>query len=188
MNNAIFSFFNQKNVKFYKKATILILVFISVLILRNFLLSFFMAFSLFIIASLSMYWKKFTRLSLGIELNSFLTILLSFAFGPTVGMLFGVFSIIIGYFLVNRLCFVMLIPMFGCISISLLSGKFLFFGMPLAGIVLSLIYNLIIHSIYVFLMRFRLSSSIMSFSINLLLNAILFSSVSGVFLRILTGT
>ena len=81
--------FNLKDAQKYILSTIVIL---AVFIMKDYVSSFLLASFLFSIAVVSIIWKRFTKLSLGLELNSFLTIILSLAYNPVIGIMFGVFS------------------------------------------------------------------------------------------------
>jgi hypothetical protein len=179
--------FCEVNLNDKKSILIILASFLCVFALKQYLMSFFLSLILFSIACLSVFWKRFTRLSLGIELNSFLTIILSLAYGSKVGIVFGVLSVLVGYILAQRVCLMMLIPMAGSIFVAAIADHTAFLGVVMAGILLNILYNIFIHTFYVFIFRFNPASSMMSFSINLILNLVLFTSFSQEIMKILTG-
>jgi len=159
------------------KILLLVILTLLIFILKDILINIFFFTCIFIISALSIYWKRFTKLSLGIELYSFFSIVLSITISPKVGIFFAVSSIILGYLLINRFCYMMLVPIIGCVIISVLSPYLYYFEFPIIGLILNFIYNLIIHLIYVLILRFKLINSIMSFAFNFLLNILLFNYV-----------
>ncbi|MBN1503108.1 hypothetical protein JW930_06185 [Candidatus Woesearchaeota archaeon] len=162
-----------------------LLALVIILLLKRRLSSIFLVIILIFLASVSIYWKRFTRLSLGIELNSFVTIILSSTYTTIFGLVIGVITVFIGYLLNRRVCMYMFIPMIGVSLIAFLSPLFSPLGITTAGIVLNLIYNGIIHFIYVVLLKNNFLNSILSFSINFLLNIYLFYYIAPQLVNIL---
>ncbi len=166
---------SQDAKNYIKKYVILLVSILIILILFQRFKAIILTLLLISIGIISIFWKRFIQLSLGFELITFITIIFCFAFSPLFAMLAATTMLIIGSILNGRLCIPMFIQIAAYFIICLLSFLLLGLNVSIAGIILTLVFNLVIHTTYILALGFNPINSIISFTLNMLINLFLFT-------------
>jgi hypothetical protein len=170
--------FSKEDVKLIKNIFIVVIVvFILFLLFKRFT-SVFLSLILIVVGSLSTIYKRFVRVSTGFELITFSTIALCFLNGPVFGIVAAVIMVVVSAFLTNRVCIPMFVQIGAYVVICLLSKIVIGESLLTGAMILVFIYNIIIHSAYVFLFRFNPANSAISFPVNIVINYLLFKNLS----------
>lgn len=152
----------------------LIIIFIVLVLFQRFN-AIIISMLLIIIGTLSIFWKRFINISLGFELITFVTIIFCFTISPLFAMVAAAIMTTVGSILNGRLCIPMFVQIAAYIIISVISIPLLGTEIVTAGILLALIFNIILHSSYIFMFGFNPINSLMSFVFNMLLNIFMFT-------------
>lgn len=97
-----------------------------------------------IVASFSMIYNLFIRISLGFELIMLATVLCSIVYGPVVGMAVGLTSLLFAEIISTKLSYNTFISFIGIIIIGFIASFFLIDNITIWGILMTIIYDLII--------------------------------------------
>jgi len=137
------------------------------------------------IGIISILWKRFLQVSLGFELITFITVVFCFAFSPLFAMLAAIIMMVVGSILNARLCIPMFVQIAAYVVICLLSFPLLSLNVAIAGIILTLVFNLTIHFAYIFIFGFSPINSVISLSLSMLVNIFVFINFGGRILNML---
>jgi len=162
----------KKEIKKYLPAVIG--VFLVLLLVIKFK-SVFLTLLLLILGIVSIFWKRFVKMSLGFELITFVTIVLCFGINPVFGFVAAVIMVIVGSFISGRICIPMFVKIGAYAVVCLVSLPFLNMNIVITGILLALLYNIITHFVYVFVFGFNPVNSVIDFILNMLLNVFVFA-------------
>ncbi len=157
------------------KISFLLLAIIVVFMFSNTIISIIVSLILIFLGAFSTIYKRFIDASIGFELVTFATIVLCAAHGSIIGFIASIIMVILGAFLINKLCMVQLMKIAGYAAVCLvmyISGGM--FGIVALGIAMSLLFNIIMHGIYVLGFGFNPGNSAISFVLNMMLNIFLF--------------
>jgi len=174
--------FSKSDIKLIKNIFFVIIgIFFLFLFFKKFT-SVFLSLILIIIGSLSTIYKRFVRVSTGIELITFAAIVLCYLNGPVFGIIAAIIMVVVQAFLTNRICIPMFVQIGAYIIICLLSGMILGSNLLVGAMILVVIYNILIHSAYILLFRFNPANSAISLPVNIIINYLLFKNLA-VFLQ-----
>ncbi|MAG08543.1 hypothetical protein CMO89_03655 [Candidatus Woesearchaeota archaeon] len=132
--------------------------------------------SLFILGSISTFYKRFTRASIGIELITFVTLFYALSIGPLFALIASVLMVLTAAVVSNRLCIPTLIQVICYTLTIIITLPFLSISAIAYGIIFIVLFNVLLHSAYVFIMSFEPTNSIMSFIVNIALNLFLINN------------
>ena len=154
-----------------------VVVLLVVLLLGKQLLAVIVALVLILLGCFSLIWKRFLRLSLGIELITFATVIFALKYDLIFAILAALAMVFVSNYLIGRLCPTMLIPMISYALVALLA-VLLPGDVTSIGKICTIVGNIVLHFIYVFIARFRIENSLLYFVINVILNFWLFTTVA----------
>lgn len=167
-----------------KKILFMILTLLVAIILISKFRTFILSILLIAIGSLSIIWKRFVRISLGFELITFISVIFCFTHGPYFAIVAAIIMTVTGSIINGRLCIPMFVQIFAyaliCLLFFIVSGL----GVVGSGIILALFFNIIIHSIYIFIFGFNPINSISAFVLNMIVNIFVFIRFSESLLRL----
>ncbi len=171
----------------FKTYLFLVLLLILAVIFRKALISVFTITLMVLLAALVALHKRFTVVSLGIELYTFFAIVLTYAYGPLVASIAVIAMIALGDFLSTRepvytLTKFAVYPLL-CVLTALLSGS----SIVTAGMIIAVLMNLIFFFMWGFLSQFSFFWGPITIAINLVLNYFLLSRLGERLVRLLTG-
>jgi len=132
---------------------------------------------LFFLGCISTFYKRFTRVSLGIELITFATLFYTLSLGTFLSIIASIFMVFIAALISNRLCIPTGIQIICYILTILITSPLKTLPVIAYGIIFVFLFNLFLHFTYVFIMNFQATNSITSFIINLALNLYLINNI-----------
>jgi hypothetical protein len=121
--------------------------------------------------------RLFGGSNLGIELVTFVTVVLAFAFGPFTALIAAIAMVFGASVLAGRLFCPITMGRYGTyVAISLLAGVFSGLEVSTAGKVLAVVYNILMWAVYAMVKGFSLAKGSVPVVVNLVLNFFLFST------------
>ena len=171
----------------FKTYLFVFLLLILAIVFRKALLTVFTIGMMVILAALVALHKRFTVVSLGIELYTFFAIVLTYAYGPLVASIATIAMIALGDFLSTRepvytLAKFAVYPLL-CVAAALFSG----FDITVVGMVIAVAMNIIFFFVWGFLSQFSFFWGPLTIVINLAINYFLFSRFGEPLVRLLVG-
>jgi hypothetical protein len=136
------------------KVTIAVVLLFLIISFSSIILPVVVILTLGVIASFSTSYKRFIRVPPAIELVTFTTVIVSLAYGPIVGALYGAIVSFTAEILTNALDIFILTFVPSRAAIGLMAGLFFSFfngNILLTGVALSIAYNLMAQPVYIFL-------------------------------------
>lgn len=163
----------------FKKKTIiriiLVLFFLSLsLLFFKQMFSFILTLLIIIIASLSKIYKRIIPYSLGFELVTFASIVFFFAHGFTFGLILSFLTLALSSLISGRFSQIFIFQFGFYIVIGLISIILKPLGIVFAGKFLALLYNILLHTVGLVLLRMPIHSSVITFAVNMSTNIIFF--------------
>ena len=127
--------------------------------------------------------KRFT-IGIAVELVTFSSVIAGIVYGPTIGALFAMASLITNFFFIGRVTMFLLvvIPVYAGIgALASLFSSAALTNPPIAatvGILLTMLYNVIVSFIIIALFTGNIKKCIMFSSINIAVNVLLFANLA----------
>jgi len=103
-----------------------------------------------IVGALSLLHQRYTRNFFGFELCTLMTVLVSIMYGAKAGMLVGVLSITLGMIIAGNIHPTIFVSIFGFLLIGLLASFFTMESFFLAGLLLTVLYDILTVPVYLF--------------------------------------
>lgn len=171
----------------FKTYLFLFLLLILAVVFRKAFITIFTIGMMVILAALVALHKRFTVVSLGIELYTFFAIVLTYAYGPLVASIATIAMIALGDFLSTRepvytLAKFAVYPLL-CVAAALFSG----FDITVVGMIIAAAMNIIFFFVWGFLSQFSFFWGPVTIVVNLAINYFLFSRLGEPLVRVLVG-
>jgi hypothetical protein len=147
-----------------------------ILVFHKKLMTLALVLALMIIAALSVFYKRFTGVTMGFELITFAVFVFYYAFGPAFAMVAGTLTLILSHFVSGKLDVSMLIKAAGYIFVLLLLIPFGTSNPVFMASLMMIAWNIILAIAYFFFWGSGLSG-LPSIALNIILNILLFSRV-----------
>ncbi|MDO8642878.1 MAG: hypothetical protein Q7R76_04840 [Candidatus Woesearchaeota archaeon] len=184
LNTALKNLVQRTRLKSY---LFLFLFLILVIVFRKTFVTIFTILMMVLLAALVALHKRFTIVSLGIELYTFFAIVLTYAYGPLVASIATIAMIALGDFLsvrepVYTLAKFAVYPLL-CLLAYFLSG----YNIVVIGMILAVIMNLVFFFVWGFLSQFSFFWGPVTILINLAVNYFLFARFGEPLVRLLGG-
>lgn len=139
---------------------------------------------LILLGIVSLFWKRYVRLSLGFEMITFATVLLAYSLNPLLAILAGIIMVVIGNYLAGRICMPIFAQIIAYTAVAIFASV-LPYDIASTGKICTIIFNLVLHAMYILLFRFRIENSVLSFILNTVINFFLFGNFSMLFYSML---
>ena len=168
------------------KSNILLLIVVVALIIftGSFVRNLFIILAFYIIASISLFYNRWIKLSLGFEFITIATVFTGILYGPVVGALVGFFSLITAELITLRFTGSTIISLVAISFIGIIAHNFVSMDIRYAGLLLAFIYDLIIIPLYILTGSHPLRSFLFM-GTHLLWNAWLFFTIGPALLNLL---
>jgi hypothetical protein len=169
---------NKKKVKYLLKQVMIgLIVLLIALFFFSQLVSFLLTISLVIAGSLSKLYKRFMH-SIGFELVTFASIIFFFAHGVVIGFLLALLMLIASTLLSTKITNIFIYQIIIYVILAVLSIFFRPLGIVTGGKILVILYNIMLHSVGIFLIHYPPHNSVIHFFVNTTVNFFLFEYAS----------
>jgi len=129
---------------------LLLIILIALIILTgSFVRNLFIVLAFYVLASISLFYNRWLKISLGFEFITFATVFMGILYGPVVGALVGFFSLTTAELITLRFTGSTIISLVAISFIGIISHNFASMDIRYAGILLAFIYDLIIIPLYI---------------------------------------
>ena len=171
----------------YKVASVVFLILFFALVFRQKLVSVLLLLLIIILGSLITLYKHITVIALGVELFTFSSVVLTYAFGPVVAIVSVIIMITAADLLAARsflgtISKLVVYPAL-CLLVALLAPHYSIIGV---GKFIVILMNIIFFFLWTFLWGFNLFSTIVSIPISIVFNFLLFNHIAEPLLELLT--
>jgi len=168
------------------KSNILLLIILIALIIfaGSFIKDAFVVLAFYIIASISLFYNRWIKISLGFEFITLATVFTGWLYGPVVGALVGFFSLTTAELITLRFTGSTIISLVAISFIGIIAHNFVSMDIRYAGLLLAFIYDLIIIPLYILTGSHPLRSFLFM-GTHLLWNAWLFFTIGPALLNLL---
>jgi len=124
--------------------------------------------------------RKFKRLTLGIEIVGFSTILTGMVYGAKAGALFGALSLVVHFFFMRRMTFFTLAILPGYVLLGIAASLFSIGSLVSVGIALIIAYNLFVCTLVMIMFNAKIWKCCWFTFTNVLFNYFLFTKLAPV--------
>jgi len=168
------------------KSNILLLIVLIALIIfaGSFIRDVFIVLAFYVLASISLFYNRWIKISLGFEFIMLATVFTGILYGPVVGALVGFFSLTTAELITLRFTGSTIISLIAIAFIGAISHSFANMDIRYAGLLLVFIYDLIIIPLYILTGSHPLRSFLFM-GTHLLWNAWLFFTIGPALLQLL---
>jgi len=164
---------SKKVQKYLIKSMIVLFLIMITMFFTKTIISIAVSIILMTIGIISTLYKKVINLPIGFELTTFVTIIFAFAHSPLTAFIASIIMTIAGAALINRICIPVMIKI---VVYGIVCSVALFFDpeqIRAGGKILVILFNILLHATYVFIFRFKIENSVISFILNIILNIFL---------------